>query len=95
MQNVIKNVVFDMGQVMLRFDREEVIGRLGLPAEDEKLLMNEVFLSKEWEQMDWGEIIAGTNIIRFVPPLVITREHVDEMTAILRKSISEVCGGKN
>lgn len=56
MQNVIKNVVFDMGQVMLRFDREVVIGRLGLPAEDEKLLMNEVFLSKEWEQMDWGEI---------------------------------------
>ena len=56
MQNVIKNVVFDMGQVLLRFDREEVIGRLGLPAEDEKRLMNEVFLSKEWEQMDWGEL---------------------------------------
>lgn len=28
-------------------------------------------------------INAGTNIIRFVPPLVITKEHIDEMTAIL------------
>lgn len=32
-------------------------------------------------------INAGTNVIRFLPPLVITREHVDEMMAILRKCI--------
>lgn len=30
-------------------------------------------------------INAGSNIIRFVPPLVITEENVDEMIAILRK----------
>ncbi|MBD5461821.1 MAG: aspartate aminotransferase family protein [Lachnospiraceae bacterium] len=29
-------------------------------------------------------INAGTDIIRFVPPLIITKEHVDEMTAILK-----------
>ena len=36
--------------------------------------------------LDRGLILinAGTNIIRFVPPLIITKEHVDEMTAILR-----------
>ena len=28
-------------------------------------------------------ISAGANIIRLVPPLVITKENVDEMTAIL------------
>ena len=32
-------------------------------------------------------ISAGTNIIRFVPPLVITKAHVDEMVAILEKSL--------
>lgn len=32
-------------------------------------------------------ISAGTNIIRFVPPLVITKENVDEMIAILEKSL--------
>lgn len=36
-------------------------------------------------------INAGTDIIRFVPPLVISRENVDEMIAILRQSIREVC----
>lgn len=30
-------------------------------------------------------INAGTNVIRFLPPLVITREHVDEMMTILKK----------
>lgn len=30
-------------------------------------------------------INAGSNIIRFVPPLVIEKEHVDEMTGILRE----------
>ena len=28
-------------------------------------------------------INAGTNIIRFVPPLIISRKHVDEMIDIL------------
>lgn len=32
-------------------------------------------------------ISAGTNVIRFVPPLVITKQHIDEMTEILRKCI--------
>ena len=35
-------------------------------------------------------ISAGTNIIRFVPPLVITKENVDEMYEKLDKVLSEV-----
>ncbi len=34
-------------------------------------------------------INAGSNILRFVPPLVITREHVDEMVRILREALLE------
>lgn len=37
-------------------------------------------------------INAGANIIRFVPALVITKENVDDMMIILRRSIQEVCG---
>lgn len=35
-------------------------------------------------------INAGTDIIRFVPPLVITKEDVDQMIGILMQSIDEV-----
>ena len=34
-------------------------------------------------------INAGTDIIRFVPPLVITKEHVDEMITILTSCLNE------
>lgn len=34
-------------------------------------------------------INAGTHILRFVPPLIITEEHVDAMTAVLRECIKE------
>lgn len=41
--------------------------------------------------MDKGLVLinAGSDIIRFVPPLVITKEHVDDMMRILRESIRE------
>ena len=34
-------------------------------------------------------INAGSNIIRFVPPLVITKEHVDDMIVILKECLDE------
>lgn len=34
-------------------------------------------------------ISAGGNVLRMVPPLIITRENVDEMVAILRKALNE------
>ena len=54
---MIRNIVFDMGQVLIRFDQKYFIHRLGIddPA-DEKLLMTQVFLSAEWVSMDWGDI---------------------------------------
>ena len=41
--------------------------------------------------LDKGLILinAGPNIIRFVPPLVIGREHVDEMIAILQSCLEQ------
>lgn len=46
------------------------------------------------EAMERGLVLinAGTNIIRFLPSLVITKEHVDDMLTILRESVRKVCG---
>lgn len=59
-----------MGQVIIRFDRDLFIRRLGIEGEDAQRLMREVFLSLEWAQMDWGSITdeqAAASVCRRLP----------------------------
>lgn len=51
---MIRNIVFDMGGVLIRFDRDFFMERLGVSEEDKRLLMREVFLAPEWVMMDRG-----------------------------------------
>ncbi len=53
---MIKNIVFDMGNVIIRFDPELFMSRLGLAEEDRKLLKRELFVSLEWSRMDRGSL---------------------------------------
>ena len=52
---MIKNILFDMGNVLIRFEPATFIRRLGIadPA-DEGLLMRQVYRSIEWVQLDRG-----------------------------------------
>lgn len=51
---MIKNIVFDMGNVLLRFDREEFMDAAGVAKEDREILLQRVFLSTDWVKLDWG-----------------------------------------
>lgn len=51
---MIKNIVFDMGNVVIRFDRDAFMDRFDLRPEERQILMREVFLSPEWVMMDRG-----------------------------------------
>ena len=53
---MIRNILFDMGNVLIRFDRDYFITRLGISGEDKVLLMQEVFQSIEWVRLDHGTI---------------------------------------
>ena len=53
---MIKNILFDMGQVLIRFDQQYFIRRFGIDGDDMKLLLREVFRSVEWVQMDRGTL---------------------------------------
>lgn len=53
---MIRAILFDMGNVLIRFDRDYFITRLGITGQDKALLMREVFQSVEWVQMDHGTI---------------------------------------
>lgn len=67
---MIKNIVFDMGGVLIRFDRSLFMERFGVNEEDKKLLMREVFLAPEWVMMDRGTLTdqeAGEIMCRRIP----------------------------
>lgn len=52
----IRSIVFDMGNVLISYCPEAFIQRLGVTAEDEALLLREVFKDIEWVQLDRGTI---------------------------------------
>ena len=54
---MIKNIVFDMGNVLIYFDPDAFLDRVGLDSpEDRELLKKEIYLSVEWSMMDRGSL---------------------------------------
>jgi len=53
---MIQNIVFDMGQVLIRWAPDYLIRQAGVPEEDAPLLQEAVFSSVEWIQLDRGSI---------------------------------------
>ena len=60
MTQMIRNILFDMGNVLLRFDRQVFLNRLDVSEADKQLLLQEVFLSREWVEMDRGTLREET-----------------------------------
>ena len=67
---MIRNILFDMGGVLLDFDPKRFVERLDLGAEDETVLLREVFHSAEWTCLDRGSMTeeeAFASMCRRIP----------------------------
>lgn len=54
---MIKNIVFDMGKVLMNFDPDAFIKWIGITdPKDAEILKREVYLSVEWAMMDRGTL---------------------------------------
>jgi haloacid dehalogenase superfamily, subfamily IA, variant 3 with third motif having DD or ED len=53
---VVKNVIFDMGNVLIHWDPQRLIARQGVEGEDAKRLLREVFCDQEWAGLDRGRL---------------------------------------
>lgn len=77
---MIKNVIFDMGNVLLRFDRDRFLDAVNAHGEERRMLLNNVYLSVEWARMDRGsmtEAEAAASMCSHVP------EHLHEKVHLL------------
>lgn len=53
---MIKNIVFDMGNVILRWDPHYIASKLATNKEDQELIETELFASLQWQKLDQGLI---------------------------------------
>ena len=53
---MIKNIVFDMGQVLIHWSPQLMTSHLNLPEADAKLIERELFRNVEWVRLDRGNI---------------------------------------
>ena len=61
---MIRNIVFDMGQVLIRWRPEEILEHFELTGEEKTMLLQELFWSPEWIQQDRGILTEGEMIER-------------------------------
>jgi len=53
---MIRNIIFDMGNVLIRYDPEYFIDRAGVTdPRDKALLLSELYRSPKWALMDYGQ----------------------------------------
>ena len=90
---MVKNIVFDMGGVIIRFDRAFCMKRLGVPDEDARLLMREVFLSPQWVMLDRG-VLTDAEAAEIMCSRVPERLHdaVHKLVAFWDRPILEIEG---
>ncbi len=53
---MIKNIVFDLGNVLVSFKPAEFLQKKGYPSKIRERILNDIFASKEWIMLDNGEI---------------------------------------
>lgn len=56
---MIKNIVFDMGNVLMRFDPRSIIKKYIDDEDDIELIFSEIFVSVEWVLLDYGDMDAN------------------------------------
>jgi len=62
---VVKNIVYDMGNVLIHWDPARLIARLGITGADAALLEREVFCDQEWVGLDRGRLTEEEAIAAF------------------------------
>ena len=53
---MIRNIIFDLGNVIINYNQEQIINNFTKKEEEIKYIYDEIFNAPEWELMDLGNI---------------------------------------
>ena len=76
---MIRNIIFDMGNVLIKFVPSQIVEELGLDSkEDKELLLNTIFHTGEWHMTDMGvmsELDLWNSVSRKLPRRLLGYAH--------------------
>lgn len=64
---MIRNILFDMGSVLVDFDPARFVKEAGLSEDDARLIREELFRTVEWAQLDRG-VLTDDQILELMKP---------------------------
>jgi epoxide hydrolase-like predicted phosphatase len=73
---MIKNVIFDLGNVLISFIPSEYLKKKNYPLNIRKTIINDIFHSDEWKYLDNGDITVGEAIDSISHKSALKREEI-------------------
>jgi putative hydrolase of the HAD superfamily len=73
---MVKNIIFDLGNVLISFIPSEYLKKLNYPANIRNTIINDIFQSEEWKKLDNGDITVREAIDAIVPRAALKREEI-------------------
>ena len=73
---MIKNIVFDLGNVLISFKPSEYLDKKNYPANLKEKILKDIFGSKEWLMLDNGDITTSEAIDSILRHSSLKREEI-------------------
>jgi FMN phosphatase YigB (HAD superfamily) len=80
-ESMIKNIVFDLGNVLISFKPSDYLDKMGYVAVFKDVIISDIFKSREWALLDNGDITTGEAIEKVSARSSLTKE---EITSVFR-----------
>ena len=80
----VKNIIFDVGQVLVSYEWEDYLKSFHFPEEEEKLIAEAVFKSQTWNERDRGLFPEEEYLKQFIAAL--PAEYEEDVKRVLRES---------
>jgi len=87
---MIRNIIFDLGNVLLTWKPEEYLINNGYSEEERKLILDDVFRSSEWLALDNGDLTVGEAVERISARSSLKRGEIYAVFDLRTKILSPI-----
>jgi glucose-1-phosphatase len=87
---MIKNLVFDLGNVLISFKPADYLDKLGYTPEHKNIILSDVFRSREWQLMDKGEITREEAASTISERSSLKREEIEDVLDLRTKILHPI-----